>query len=68
MAARSASVLIASILSLGAAGAASAAEDGACLVPWELVNHQPASATYDLPVRSSSYRDLPAVVMLLSSG
>lgn len=42
--------------------------DGSCLEPFELRNFQPKSATQDQLVRSSAYRDLPAVVMLLSAG
>ena len=43
-------------------------EDGSCLPPWELLNDQTQSPTFHQSVKSSSYRDLPTVVMLLSSG
>jgi len=43
-------------------------EDGSCLESWELLNLQQKSVTYQQLVKSSSYQDLPTVVMLLSSG
>ena len=43
-------------------------EDGSCLEEWELLNHQPASSTYQDYVNSSSYHDRTTVFLFLSAG
>jgi hypothetical protein len=40
---------------------------GSCLPSWELTNFQPASPTFLQAVKSSSYFDRPAVIVLLSA-
>ncbi len=56
------------LLILLAAAARAGTEDGSCIPPWELLNYQTQSPTNGQAVKSSSYGDLPTVVMLLYGG